>query len=261
MSKKLNKNASNDSGVRANISYGNMLDQERYMYVLGDAIESKVLDCACGIGWGSYLIACAGAKKVISIDLSNSAIKSAKKYYDHENIQYVKGDIFKLKFKNKFDLITSFETIEHLENPQKFLTILKGYSNKNTILYLSTPNGKVFKSKEKPENPYHVNEYTKDELIEIITNAGWIIKEYLGQYPINKNDKVKIQEYKSFIKRFWKDKKMIKKFGIGYQLFGKAQRRIVGKLLQDPAHDASCKPMVVKKNYEPAYHFFRLKLK
>ena len=32
---------------------------------------------------------------------------------------------------------------------------------------------------------------------------------------------------------------MIKKFGIGYQLFGKAQRRIVGKLLQDPAHDAS----------------------
>ena len=159
--KKLNKNASNDSGVRANISYGNMLDQERYMYVLGDAIESKVLDCACGIGWGSYLIACAGAKKVISIDLSNSAIKSAKKYYDHENIQYVNGDIFKLKFKNKFDLITSFETIEHLENPQKFLTILKGCSNKNTILYLSTPNGKVFKSKEKPENPYHVNEYTK----------------------------------------------------------------------------------------------------
>ena len=61
----------------------------------------------------------------------------------------------------------------------------------------------------------------KDELIEIITNAGWIIKEYLGQYPINKNDKVKIQEYKSFIKRFWKDKKMKKNLVLDTNYLGR----------------------------------------
>ena len=50
-SKELNINASNISGARANVSYGNILDQKRYIYALNFVRGKDVLDCACGIGW------------------------------------------------------------------------------------------------------------------------------------------------------------------------------------------------------------------
>lgn len=261
MTKKLNKEATNVSGVRANISYGNMLDQERYISILNDVKNATVLDCACGVGWGSYLIANAGAKHTVSVDLSYSAIKSAKQFYNHEKIDYINADIIELSLDYKFDVITSFETIEHLENPQEFLKILKKYSNDQTTLYLSTPNGNIFKSRNIPENPFHVDEYSKNQLALLFDNAGWSIKEYLGQYLMHKNDKIKIEQYKVFIKKFWSDKKLTDKYGVGYQLFGKIYRRVTNQILQDPAHQESCRPVRVNNDHEPAYHFFKLMLK
>ncbi len=81
--KKLNQIASNQSGVRANVMYGNILDQERYIKSLSYVKNKDVLDCACGIGWGSYLIANVGANHVTSVDLSEEAISAAKNYFNH----------------------------------------------------------------------------------------------------------------------------------------------------------------------------------
>lgn len=77
----INSNAKNTSGARADISYGNIYDQKRYFYALNFIREKDVLDCVCGIGWGSCLIANGGAKSVTGIDLSAVAIESAKEYY------------------------------------------------------------------------------------------------------------------------------------------------------------------------------------
>ena len=87
--KKLNQIASNQSGARANVMYGNILDQERYFKLLSYVKNKDILDCACGIGWGSYLIANVGANHVTSVDLSEEAISAAKNYFNHPNINFV----------------------------------------------------------------------------------------------------------------------------------------------------------------------------
>ena len=117
----LNKNAANTSGARSDHSYGNILDQKRYIFALKYVHDKKVLDCACGVGWGSFLMASAGAREVYGIDISEAAINSSKLFYYNENINYIKGTPYDLPQDYKFDLITSFETIEHVENPLGFL--------------------------------------------------------------------------------------------------------------------------------------------
>ena len=205
--KKLNQNASNQSGVRANVMYGNILDQERYFTLLPYVKNKDILDCACGIGWGSYLIASIGNNNVTSVDLSKEAILTAKNYFNHTNIDFINGDIDKIKINKKFDIICSFETIEHVQNPKKFLKVLYHYGKKDCTLFLSTPNGNIFKSSNLPENPYHVDEYTKNEMEKFIKLSGWQVENYLGQYPIDLSNSKEITKYRKFIKYFWNEKK------------------------------------------------------
>ncbi len=178
---KKNLNASNASGVRANISYGNILDQKRYIYALKYIKNKVVLDCACGIGWGTFLMANAGAKSVLGVDLSPNAIEAAERFYSADNLEFVKGSLGDVKSEMKFDIITSFETLEHVDNPVDFLKHLRIYLKPNGVLLLSTPNGYCFKDEnDKPYNPYHLNEFKKDELLSLLVNSGWCVDDYLG---------------------------------------------------------------------------------
>jgi len=257
--KKLNQIASNQSGARANVMYGNILDQERYFKLLSYVKNKDILDCACGIGWGSYLIANVGANHVTSVDLSEEAISAAKNYFNHPNINFVNGDIDEIKINKKFDIICSFETIEHVQDPEKFLKILYDCAKKDCILFLSTPNGNIFKSSKIPENPYHVDEYSRNEIEQFIKLSGWKIMNYLGQHIIETKNNKDLQEYKEFIKSFWIEKKMSSNYGYVYKLMGKIFRRILNKKIIDPAHKSSCKPVEVPVGYEPAYHYYILK--
>lgn len=256
-----NKFASNKSGARADFMYKNLLDQKRYINVLSFVKDKKILDCACGVGWGSYLMARAGAKQVVGIDLSNEAIETAKKYYNFDTVIYLKDDIYDFKYEEKFDIITSFETLEHVEDPLKFLNAFSNLSKNETVLFLSTPNGFCFKkSNEQPYNPYHKNEFTKDELFKLIELSKWSLEEYLGQHPMNRNSK-EIDEYRKFISRFWIDKLRSERYGYIYSLAGKVYRRLFNKKLEDPAHLNNCSPIEIINDFEPAYHYLKLKLK
>jgi 2-polyprenyl-3-methyl-5-hydroxy-6-metoxy-1,4-benzoquinol methylase len=253
-----NQDASNVSGVRPNFLYKNVLDQERYISVLSYVKNKNVLDCACGVGWGSHIMAMAGAIRVIGVDLSLSAINTARNFYNSDSVTYIQNDINQINIKENFDVITSFETIEHVENPIEFLQKLRSLSHPKTVFFLSTPNGFCFKhSGDKPYNPFHLDEYEKNELIEMFNNSGWSVKNYMGQYPMKEGSK-KIDEYREFIKIFWLNKNRIQKFGFLYSITSKIFRRITKKLIQDPAHNYSCAPVTIKDGYQPAYHFFKL---
>ena len=74
--------------------------------------DKNILDIACGSGFGSYIIATDGkAKQVIGVDLDNDAIRYANHKFHHDNIKRFVGDAVKFKYKEKFDIIISFETI------------------------------------------------------------------------------------------------------------------------------------------------------
>jgi 2-polyprenyl-3-methyl-5-hydroxy-6-metoxy-1,4-benzoquinol methylase len=256
-----NKLALNESGVRPDFMYKNILDQKRYINVLKFVKGKRILDCACGVGWGSYVMAKAGAEQVVGLDLSSNAIFSAKKYYNFDSIIFLEKNIYNFTSKQKFDVITSFETLEHVDEPLRFLDTLASLSHKNSILFLSTPNGHCFKEENQPPyNPYHKTEFTKDEIFNLLEKSKWYIEEYLGQHPIKKNSR-EIILYRNFIKKFWKDKIRSETFGILYTLAGKIYRRLLNQKILDPAHLGDCSPKQITKEYEPAYHYLKLRLK
>lgn len=78
-----------------------------------------VLDAACGIGYGSNILA-QSAKSVLSLDNSEEALEYCRTYWGAENITYDVIDLesdFQNNVNGKFDVIVSLETLEHLENP------------------------------------------------------------------------------------------------------------------------------------------------
>jgi len=125
-----------------------------------------VLDIACGSGYGAKILAGAGARKVVAVDIDQQAINSAKENYYHKNIEYTAGDAEKIRKDSKtFDVVVSFETIEHLKNPDKFLSEISRVIKDEGLAIISTPNQDV--SHEK--NPFHFHEFRRNEFESIIS--------------------------------------------------------------------------------------------
>jgi len=258
----LNLKASNSSGARPDYLYGSMLDQMRYIYALQYVKDKNVLDIACGIGWGSYLMAMSGAQKVFAIDLSQEAIHTAKKYYINPNIVYICGSLEDSNIPDKsIDVVTSFETFEHLENPILILNEFHRILKPNGVLLLSTPNGYAtkFKQKDLPHNPYHFQEYFKKEIVQMLGDK-WEILEYKGQYPM-RAESTEIFKYRRFIRDYFIITKLVHKIGILGRVVGFVFRRFGILTLAEPAFVGSCEPVDIQNSNEPAYHYFILRPK
>src|SRR3546814_2694630 len=78
--------------------------------------DLRVLDAACGEGFGSALLARAGAHSVLGVDIADSAITHARSRYGAQPVlSFARADVCALDAfpDNSFDLIVSFETLEH----------------------------------------------------------------------------------------------------------------------------------------------------
>lgn len=254
----INRNASNSSGARSNFLYGNILEQKRYMFALSRTYNRDVLDCASGIGWGSYLIAAAGARTVVGIELSDEGVSSAKKYYSAGTITYINSSLAAADTSDaSFDVIVSFETLEHVENPIEFLTKLKSLARPDATMFLSTPNGYAFKEPaDRPYNPFHLNEFSRMELTRMFASSGWSVVEYRGQYPMLRGSD-DIPAYRRFIKAYWSQQRRARSFGLPYRAV-KFAGRMLGYSLAEPAFASSCDPVLIDDRHEPAYHYFVL---
>ena len=172
----------------------------RYKFLSLLAYNKNVLDCACGCGYGSYIIGRV-AKKVIGIDLDHNAIAFANKYHKTNNVSFIVSDVENLK-KCIFDLIVSIEIFEHIM-PKKidsFLSSLKSMINDDGIIAFTTP---LFKQTLfHPVDSDFVNlhshyaEYSRVDFIKALTRNGLKIEQYVLQkfdgsilYNIPKNIK------------------------------------------------------------------------
>ena len=257
-----NRKADNDEGARPNILYSNMLDQMRYFEALEFIKEKDVLDIACGVGWGSYLMSKSGAKTVKGIDLSENALMCAEKYYKLKNINYILGDALRIPLDSEsIDVIVSLETFEHIENVSSFVNELHRVARNNSLLILSTPNGYCCKNdiNRKPENPYHFQEYLRKDIENIFSQDKWEIVSYKGQNPMKK-DSEDIKKYRRFIFLYWKFKKYELKYGLLVKIpFFIIRRFILAKTLYEPAYKDSCMPKDILDGNEPSTHFYIFK--
>ena len=99
--------------------------------------EKKVLDVGCGTGLFAFNAAKRGAK-VLGVDFSIKAIEIAKSKHIHKNLKFTSTDINKIK--EKFDVIVSNGTLEHMDNPIKTLSLFKRHLNKNGCIIITSPN-------------------------------------------------------------------------------------------------------------------------
>lgn len=143
----------------------------KYKFALRYCKGKKILEIGCGSGYGTKYMAENGVKEITAYDVDPSAISFAIKNSSHENIKFAEGDAETLKEKSKYDVVLSFELIEHLEQPRKLIELAKKSLLKSGVFILSTPN-KAFSilDQGKPSNPYHVYEYYPNELKELLLN-------------------------------------------------------------------------------------------
>lgn len=118
----------------------------RYNFALKYCAGKKVLDAACGTGYGMNIMSFV-ASDVIGLDISYEAIEYAKANYKFSNkpnsfftVNLSETNFAVVPFKNNIDVITSFETIEHLENPDFFLKNVKDSLVDDGLFIFSIPN-------------------------------------------------------------------------------------------------------------------------
>ena len=144
----------------------------------------KVLDAACGSGFGAHYLACTGIEQLIAIDRNDTALKVANANFAHGSIIFLKDDCHTLENASRYglyDAIVSMETLEHLPQPEDFLKNSLKNLKKNGILIVSTPNQLVSSPDNKLNWEFHEKEYAPKELIGILQQAGFDDIKIYGQ--------------------------------------------------------------------------------
>ncbi|MCV0393501.1 MAG: methyltransferase domain-containing protein, partial [Nitrosopumilus sp.] len=152
----------------------------RYMFSCQFIKNKIVLDAGCGTGYGSYLLAQKGAKSVLGIDTSKEAITFCKNNFKINNVQFKEDDCTNPKVSDSsIDVVIAFEILEHLKNPEQFLSHAKRILKNNGLLILSTPNKKTYNS----VNPFHEKEYSREELEEFLKTKFEYVSIFHQSYP------------------------------------------------------------------------------
>ena len=137
----------------------------RYHYVLPLVDGKQVLDVACGEGYGSALIS-RRAAQVRGVDISAQAIAHGRgAYADRANLQLIEASCIHLPFEAaSFDVVVSFETIEHINEQAEFLDEVRRVLKIDGVLILSCPNKAEYSDKRGFTNPFHLKELYRAEL-------------------------------------------------------------------------------------------------
>lgn len=142
----------------------------RYEFASKFVAGKKVLDIACGVGYGSKILQQADATHVHGCDISDEAIGYARQHYTSDTITFEVMDATKVTFPdNVFDCVVSFETIEHIKNYEDMIMEFYRILKDNGLLIISTPNREIdSKDDSKPNNPFHIMEFNRQELLDLL---------------------------------------------------------------------------------------------
>jgi SAM-dependent methyltransferase len=140
---------------------------QRYRFASQFVRGKRVLDAGCGVGYGSRILAYFGACEVVGLDISEEALDTARKQFTHSRVKFLQDDCEHLRnVKGPFDVIVCLENLEHLNCPERFLSRAAENLCPDGMLICSTPQS--LRVSGKPDNPYHVKEYSLGEFQELL---------------------------------------------------------------------------------------------
>ncbi len=163
--------------------YGNHIARYRFAAErLRAAGSRKVLDAACGVGYGSNFLASQLGIEVVAVDRSEEALAIARKDFAHERVRHLQDDCHTLAAAAAhapFDAIVSMETLEHLPNQPAFLAACRERLRPGGLLLVSTPNKHM--SAPNKEWSFHEKELSAVEFSAALGAAGFSKLELLSQ--------------------------------------------------------------------------------
>lgn len=157
---------------------------ERYKFAATYAAGKRILDIACGVGYGSNILSEMGASIIIGCDIIEDNIEYCVKRYQSDSLKFKVKDVTKPLLKEEFDLIVCFETIEHIDDFKTALTNLYDSLKEDGRLIISSPNRKItnpYLGPNERAGVYHIREFTIDEFKVHLLESGFINIEVYGQ--------------------------------------------------------------------------------
>jgi ubiquinone/menaquinone biosynthesis C-methylase UbiE len=140
----------------------------RYAFARVFAVGKRVLDAACGEGYGSALLADTAAQ-VVGIDIDAATIAHARARYAKPRLRYACMDVPRLDFPDRaFDLVVSFETLEHLAAQEQLLAGFARVLTEDGVLVISSPDKRTYSELAGFHNEFHVRELYREELLALL---------------------------------------------------------------------------------------------
>jgi ubiquinone/menaquinone biosynthesis C-methylase UbiE len=157
----------------------------RYAIAIQLCKNKKVLDIACGEGYGSDLLSSV-AVQVTGVDIDRAAVNHAIKKYqaNKTNLQFLQGSTSKIPLENdSIDVVVSFETIEHHNEHEQMLKEIKRVLKKDGMLIISSPNKDIYRINT-PNNKHHIKELTFEEFELLLKNNFNYLNFYEQRYIV-----------------------------------------------------------------------------
>ena len=177
------------------VQHGELVHAEhvaRYLMTTPLAEGRRVLDVACGEGYGTDLLARAAAKSAVGVDVDEPAISRARERYSGD---FQCADIAALPFEDaSFDLVVSFETIEHVTDAERALAELARVLAPGGLLVISTPNTHEYLV----DNEFHTREFSHEEFVafleqrfpsvRLLYQHNWMLSAILEEKDFGEGD-------------------------------------------------------------------------
>ncbi len=135
-----------------------------YEWIGARVVGRRVLDMACGEGYGSEVLA-RGAAGVVGVDANPEAHQHARLRYTRQNLTFERGLVETFGEPDSFDAVVFLQTIEHVQDPVAVLAHFRSLLAPGGVAYVSTPNVLTLAppGAEKSGNPWHIKEYRAAE--------------------------------------------------------------------------------------------------
>jgi SAM-dependent methyltransferase len=154
------------------------LHMARYRFAAGFVAGGRVLDCACGVGYGTAVLAAAEGRpdQVLGVDVDASAVEYARQRYASDRLSFAVGDGAALEDALGFDTIVSLETIEHVTEPAALIGNFVRLLKPGGTLVASVP---VTPSVD--VNPYHLHDFTERSFRALGARRGLVERHAFAQ--------------------------------------------------------------------------------
>lgn len=143
----------------------------RYVFAGRHAHGRRVLDAGCGAGYGAAELSRCGAAAVTGVDVAAEAVAMARSAYAASGADFLQASCTALPFAaGSFDLVVSFEVIEHLRDWRGLLAEARRVLAPGGLFLVSTPNKAIYAEArgESGPNPFHEHEFELDEFREAL---------------------------------------------------------------------------------------------